>query len=70
MPRSSRPKISRAEMEKNLAAKIDDPVFLRDVPPLLVADSKFDAADALDLVMRELVSLMPAGAAQRPRRPR
>jgi hypothetical protein len=57
-------RVSRAEFEANLAAKIADPAFTGDVRPLLAPQredtaSDFDPASAARAVMSELVSLLP-----------
>ena len=54
-------RVSRAEFEENLAAKLNDPAFTRDIGPLLVpgAEADYDAADAGLRVGREILSLLP-----------
>lgn len=54
-------RVSRAEFEENLAAKLSDQAFTRDISPLLVAgaDAAYDAADAGLRVGREILSLLP-----------
>jgi hypothetical protein len=52
--------VSRAEFEKNLAAKRVDRAFLTDVQPLLsVASATWDGPGALDRVLREFVARLP-----------
>ncbi len=53
--------VSRAQLEVNLAAKRSDPVFVRDIVPLLSSEAlgAFDADAALDRVLNELVCLLP-----------
>ncbi len=52
--------ISRAEMEKNLHAKIKDKIFLADLTPLLAeTEAGFDQAEACDYLLRELVAKVP-----------
>jgi len=54
-------KVSRAEFEENLAAKVDDPAFLRDIGPLLAAGAgdEYDAIEAGARIGRELLALLP-----------
>lgn len=54
--------VTRAEFERNMAEKIDDKVFLSDVPPLLVTGASFDADRALERVQDALLSLLPEPA--------
>lgn len=61
-------RISRAEFEGNLAAKLGDPAFLGDIGPLLAPGVRdaYDAVDAGTLVLRELVALLPGAPWRRP----
>lgn len=52
-------RVTRAQFEENLDAKIDDVVFLGDVQPLLAQGTFYDPRRALDLVRRTLVSRLP-----------
>jgi predicted nucleotidyltransferase component of viral defense system len=52
-------KISRAEFERNLLAKLDDPGFLNDAKPLLMNASEYDVHLAADFVMNKLACLIP-----------
>lgn len=52
-------RVSRAELEENLAAKRDDPAFGADVRPLIVPGTEFDRERALDRVLERLVVLVP-----------
>lgn len=54
-------RVSRAEFEENLAVKLGDQAFTRDIGPLLVtgAAADYDAADAGRRVVRDLLSLLP-----------
>ncbi len=61
-------RITRTQFESNLAEKIDNDVFVRDVPPLLASGISYDPRRALELVQRDLISKLPEGAA-RSRRP-
>ena len=47
-------RVTRAEFEGNLAAKMDDKRFLSDIPPLLAAGLKWDAPQAAALVAERL----------------
>jgi len=47
---------SRAQVEKNLAAKRRDERFRRDIEPLLRPGTAWDADIAFDVVLREFVS--------------
>lgn len=58
-------KISRAEFEQNLLEKLEDPVFIEDIGPLLIADSHFDFRAAAELLMNQLLPLMPGRPRQR-----
>ena len=51
--------ISRAEFEANLQGKLADPVFRRDVEPLLAVGTDWDPAAAASYALSELVSLLP-----------
>jgi predicted nucleotidyltransferase component of viral defense system len=57
-------KVSRAEFEQNLFEKLDDPKFIADIGPLVVADSGFDLSRAADFVLKQLASLIPGEAWQ------
>ncbi|MEK7827527.1 MAG: nucleotidyl transferase AbiEii/AbiGii toxin family protein, partial [Thermodesulfobacteriota bacterium] len=52
-------RVSRAEFERNLLAKIDDPGFLEDVGPLLIDTRAYDVHQAVDFVMKQLAPLIP-----------
>jgi predicted nucleotidyltransferase component of viral defense system len=51
--------VTRAQFEANMAAKLSDPAFLTDVPPLLRTGLKHDAATAWARVHAMLVSRLP-----------
>ena len=51
--------VTRAELEKNLAAKLEDKRFQSDIPPLLAAGQTWDAAQAAALVVETLFPLLP-----------
>jgi predicted nucleotidyltransferase component of viral defense system len=52
-------RVTRTELEANLAAKLDDKVFLSDVPPLLTLGVAFDAPAAFALVRESVLSRLP-----------
>lgn len=52
-------KVSRAEFEKNLLEKLDDPRFLQDIKPLLISGNEWNHHEAAEYVMSELVALIP-----------
>jgi predicted nucleotidyltransferase component of viral defense system len=58
-------RITRAEFENNLAEKIDDKVFLSDVPPLLATGVSFDPVAALERVKEAFISRLPESASKR-----
>lgn len=51
--------VTRAQFEANMAAKLTDPAFLTDVPPLLRTGIEHDAAAAWARVHAALVSRLP-----------
>lgn len=51
--------ISRAQFEQNLFEKRENPQFVGDIEPLLTGDSVWGFEEALELVMVELISLLP-----------
>lgn len=51
--------VTRAQFELNMAAKISDPAFLADVPPLLRTSLQHDAAAAWVRVHAAIVSRLP-----------
>jgi hypothetical protein len=55
--------VSRAEFEANLAAKLDDPMFHRDLGPLLAPVppemEPFDVACAARLVLTHFIARLP-----------
>lgn len=63
-------RVTRAEFEENLAQKIDDKVFLGDVPPLLALGVSFDPAAALERVREVFLSRLPEGRARKKRKER
>lgn len=63
-------RVTRAELEENLAEKIADKVFLGDVPPLLALGVPFDPVAALERVREALLSRLPEGGSERKRNQR
>ena len=57
-------RVTRTQFELNLAQKMDDDVFLRNVPPLLASGISYDPRRALELVQRDLISKLPEGSAR------
>jgi len=55
-------RITRAEFERNLAAKARNAVFLAEVTPLLAPGIAYDARAALDLVHSEFIERLPGAA--------
>jgi predicted nucleotidyltransferase component of viral defense system len=51
--------VSRAEIERNLAEKLDDPRFGADIPPLLRTDVAFDPHVDARIVLDGIVSRVP-----------
>lgn len=52
-------KVTRAQFEKNIAAKLDDPEFAADIGPLLVAGFTWDIETAAPLVSSRLIERLP-----------
>jgi hypothetical protein len=61
-------RVSRTEFEENLAEKLEDRVFLSDVPPLLRLGISYDPAAAVAQVREVLLSRLPERAPKRDRR--
>jgi len=55
-------RVTRAEFERNLAAKARNRLFIEEVTPLLAPGIAYDAVAALDLVQREFIERLPGGA--------
>lgn len=60
--------VTRTQFEQNLAEKMDDDMFFRDVPPLLASGISYDPHQALELVQRVLISKLPEDAGRKRRR--
>ncbi len=52
-------RVTRAQLEENLAAKLEDKRFLTDIPPLLAAGQTWNATQAAALVVERLCPLLP-----------
>jgi len=52
-------RVSRAEFEANLAAKLADPMFARDIEPLLAPRAKWDLEEAGRYAREELLVRLP-----------
>ena len=52
-------RVTRAEFERNLAAKARDLAFLGEVRPMLAAGVDYDPNVALDLVRRDFIERLP-----------
>ena len=61
-------KVSRAEFEKNLSDKLNDHNFIRDIEPLIIADTGYDFSEAAALVMNKLMPLIPGAPWQKRKR--
>jgi predicted nucleotidyltransferase component of viral defense system len=61
-------RITRGQYERNLAEKLEDRVFLGDVPPLLTLGKSFDPIVAYNRVNEAFVSRLPDGASRRKRK--
>ncbi|MBI3458621.1 MAG: nucleotidyl transferase AbiEii/AbiGii toxin family protein [Candidatus Rokubacteria bacterium] len=59
-------RVTRAEFERNLAAKARDRAFLGDVRPMLAPEIDYDPLAAIDLVSREFVRRLPGAPWKRP----
>ena len=52
--------VRRRDFVANLAAKLDNPAFARDTPPLLAVDGSWDPHEAAEYVERQFLSRLPA----------
>lgn len=52
-------RVSRAEFEANLGAKLEDPTFRRDIEPLLAPGAEWDLEEAERYAREELVARLP-----------
>ena len=55
-------RVTRAQFERNIVKKIQDRLFLSDVPPLLARGVSFDPVAALERIRDAFISRMPEGA--------
>ncbi|MFA6033478.1 MAG: nucleotidyl transferase AbiEii/AbiGii toxin family protein [Myxococcota bacterium] len=55
-------RVSRAEFESNIHDKFSDPVFLRDIGPLLASGTEWDQAAAASFALTKLAPLIPGEA--------
>lgn len=60
-------KVTRAQYERNLAAKFRNAQFMADIGPLLAASYKYDRDKAAEVVLNRLVALLPGEAWKRPK---
>jgi hypothetical protein len=60
--RASHLRVTRAEFERNLAAKARNRLFIEEVTPMLAPGIAYDALAALDLVHREFIERLPGDA--------
>ena len=58
-------RVTRADFDANVAEKIEDSLFLSDVPPLLASGVSFDPVAAFDLIREAFISRMPEGASKK-----
>ncbi len=61
-------RVTRRQFPDNLADKVEDNVFLKDVPPLLALGVAFDPATAHERVRSAFLSRLPEGARKKKRR--
>jgi len=52
-------RVTRAQFEQNLAAKLEDPEFVADIGPLLSGGFKWDIEEAAPIVLEELITRLP-----------
>jgi hypothetical protein len=55
-------RVTRAELERHLAAKARNRLFIEEVTPMLAPGIAYDARAALDLVHREFIERLPGDA--------
>jgi predicted nucleotidyltransferase component of viral defense system len=54
--------VSRAQFERNLAAKVRDAAFLNEVRPMLAASLEYDPMAAVELIRTEFIARLPGEA--------
>lgn len=52
-------RVTRAQFEKNIAAKLDDPEFAADIGPLLASGFTWDIRKAAPVVSSRIIELLP-----------
>ena len=60
-------KVTRAQFERNLASKFRNAQFISDIGPLLSASHKYDRDKAAELVLNQLVALLPGDPWKKPK---
>lgn len=60
-------KVTRAQFERNLAAKFRNAQFMADIGPLLAASYKYDRDKAAEVVLNRLVALLPGEPWKKPK---
>ncbi len=58
-------RVTRAEFDTNVAAKMEDKLFLSDVPPLLARGVSFDPDAAFERIRDAFISRIPEGVAKK-----
>jgi len=58
-------RVTRTEFDKNMAEKMKDSLFLRDVPPLLALGVSFDPVSAVEQIRDAFISRLPDRASKR-----
>ena len=57
-----RDSVTRAQFEEDFALKMQDPVFLADISPLLAANFEWEPRAAAPVVSERLIQLLPGEA--------
>jgi hypothetical protein len=52
-------KMSRAEFERNLSEKLDDPIFIAHIGLLMIANRRLDTPRATEFTLKQLAPLIP-----------
>lgn len=58
--------VSRAEFEQNLDGKLEDPIFVADMAPLLRTGTEWDVSEAAQVISSRLLAKLPGLAWKRP----
>ena len=61
-------RITRTQFERNLAEKMNDDMFLRDISPLLTAGASYEPLRAFELVQQAFISRLPETSSRNKRR--